>query len=136
MQFERPPLKRLARMLGHRRVINLNVYGVPREQLRVSVVHRMVHVTTAGECLRQVNATFLMPFHVDVRASRARIDHRVLTLELAAASAPQEGTLSIRADGRQLPGLVHTLVRRAKNILRCFTRRRRTVLRGLENLAH
>jgi hypothetical protein len=47
--------------------LQVDVRGVPQEQLRVMVHGRRVSVTTSGECVRAVNATYELPATVDAK---------------------------------------------------------------------
>jgi hypothetical protein len=117
------------------RTIFVDARGVPRERIRVSVRGATVEITTVGECLRQLQAHYQMPFNVDLRASRVRVQDGVLRLDLIGGKTSQAGMLPVRSCGpRLLPDRLHIVQQLKEKGGRWL--KSRSVLHGLGNLSH
>lgn len=131
-------------VLFRRRIwkLHVDVRGVPREQLHVLVHGSRVSVTTSGECVCAVDATYDLPAAVDATKSRARLEDGVLLLELRAAKrAGPRRALEIRccpsaAWKFQFRERAAAALTALWNRLRDGMRPPRSVLYGLGNLEH
>lgn len=62
--------------------LQLDVPGLSKEQLDISIEADVVRVTSKAEAPRQVKAAWRFPLEVDVAASSATLENGVLTLAL------------------------------------------------------
>lgn len=75
--------------------LSLDVPGVAREQLNVSVTGHTVRVETAGEAPRRYKFVYELPGEVDVDQTEARLADGVLTLRLGKAEAKSRRQITI-----------------------------------------
>ena len=62
--------------------LQLDVPGLSKEQLDISIEADVVRVTSKADAPRQVKAAWRFPLEVDVAASSATLENGVLTLKL------------------------------------------------------
>jgi HSP20 family molecular chaperone IbpA len=67
--------------------VQIDVPGVPREQLRVQISGTTLEVETDKECKRQLRAVYELPADIDAERTEARLQDGVLTLKLAKAAS-------------------------------------------------
>jgi HSP20 family protein len=67
--------------------LQIDVPGVPRNQLRVQISGRTVEVDTEKDCARQLRAIYQLPAEVDAERTQAHLQDGVLTLKLAKAES-------------------------------------------------
>lgn len=63
--------------------LSLDVPGIAKEQLTISIEGHQVRVGTVADAPRQYQAAYELPVEIDSPASRAKLEHGVLTLSLA-----------------------------------------------------
>ena len=63
--------------------VNLDMPGVSREDLNISVEGTIVRIETRAEARRQYKAAYELPQEIDVDATQATLENGVLTLVLA-----------------------------------------------------
>lgn len=63
--------------------VTLDLPGVAREDLAVSIEGAIVRIETKAEARRQYKAAYELPQEIDVEATTARLENGVLTLKLA-----------------------------------------------------
>ena len=63
--------------------LSLDVPGLSREDLAISIEGAVVRIESKPEAKRQVKAAYELPLDVDVSASDAKLENGVLTLKLA-----------------------------------------------------
>jgi len=63
--------------------LTLDVPGLSREDLAISIEGAVVRIESKAEAKRQVKAAYELPLEVDVTASDAKLENGVLTLKLA-----------------------------------------------------
>lgn len=63
--------------------VSLDVPGLAREHLTVTIDETTVRVESKADAPRQVRAAWSLPQAVDAAASKAKLEHGVLTLTLA-----------------------------------------------------
>jgi len=63
--------------------VTLDLPGVSREDLSISVEGKMVRLETRAEAARQYKAAYELPQDIDVDATTAKLENGVLTLTLA-----------------------------------------------------
>ena len=63
--------------------LQLDVPGLAREQLQITIEGTQVQVKNTEGAPRQVNRAWELPTPIDAAASSARLEHGVLTLTLA-----------------------------------------------------
>jgi HSP20 family molecular chaperone IbpA len=76
-------------------ILSLDVPGVPKEHLNVSVSGNRVLVETAGDAKRQYKLAYELPGDVDVDATEAQLADGVLTLRLAKAEVKRRRQITI-----------------------------------------
>ena len=67
----------------HAWTVTLDLPGVAREDLSISVEGPVVRIETKPEAKRQYKAAYELPQEIDVDATTAKLEHGVLTLQLA-----------------------------------------------------
>ena len=67
--------------------LQVDVPGVPREQLRVQISGSAVEIETDKECRRQLRARYDLPAEIDPERTEAKLQDGVLTLKLAKAAS-------------------------------------------------
>lgn len=75
--------------------LSLDVPGVPKEHLEVSLSGNRVLVQTTGEAKRQYKLAYELPGEVDVEATEAHLADGVLTLRLGKAEAKSRRQITI-----------------------------------------
>lgn len=75
--------------------LSLDVPGVAKEQLAVSVVGNTVRVETTGEAQRQYRFAYELPADVDADATEASLANGVLTLRLGKAEVKSRRQIAI-----------------------------------------
>ncbi|HYD76261.1 Hsp20/alpha crystallin family protein [Ramlibacter sp.] len=63
--------------------VTLDLPGVAREDLAVSIEGAVVRIETRAEAPRQYKAAYELPQEIDVEATSAKLENGVLTLTLA-----------------------------------------------------
>ena len=63
--------------------LSLDVPGLSRDDLAISIEGAVVRIESKAEAKRQVKAAYELPLEVDVTASDAKLENGVLTLKLA-----------------------------------------------------
>lgn len=63
--------------------LQLDVPGLAREQLQITIEGKQVQVKSVEGAPRQVHRAWELPEEIDAAASTARLEHGVLTLSLA-----------------------------------------------------
>jgi HSP20 family molecular chaperone IbpA len=63
--------------------VSLDVPGVAREELSISVEGPIVRIETQPQAKRQLKAAYELPQEIDVEATTAKLENGVLTLTLA-----------------------------------------------------
>jgi HSP20 family protein len=63
--------------------LSLDMPGVAREDLNISVDGAVVRIETKAEAKRQYNAAYELPEEIDTEATSAKLENGVLTLTLA-----------------------------------------------------
>jgi HSP20 family molecular chaperone IbpA len=63
--------------------VTLDLPGVAREELGISIEGAIVRIETKAEAKRQFKAAYELPQEIDVANTGARLEHGVLTLTLA-----------------------------------------------------
>jgi HSP20 family molecular chaperone IbpA len=63
--------------------VTLDVPGVTREDLAITIEGAIVRIETRKEARRQYKAAYELPEEIDVDATVARLENGVLTLQLA-----------------------------------------------------
>ncbi len=74
--------------------VTLDMPGITREDLSISVEGAVVRLETRAEAKRQYKAAYELPQEIDVDATRASLENGVLTLTLA-KSVPQRKVRTI-----------------------------------------
>jgi len=67
----------------HAWTVTLDLPGVAREDLSISVEGPVVRIETKPEAKRQYKAAYELPQEIDVEATSAKLENGVLTLQLA-----------------------------------------------------
>src|SRR4051794_33148635 len=80
---------------GESWTLSMDVPGVAKEELQVSIEGRMVRIETTQEAGRQVRARYELPEDVNAEASSASLENGVLTLKLAKAQPVQRRQIPI-----------------------------------------
>ena len=75
--------------------VSMDLPGVPREQLSVSIAGRGVRVETTGDAKREYKAAYELPGEIDVDASEARLENGVLSLRLAKAELKSRRQITV-----------------------------------------
>jgi HSP20 family protein len=75
--------------------LSLDVPGVAKENLGVTIVRSTVNVETQGETKRRYKFSYELPGEIDAEASQASLEHGVLTLRLAKAEVRQRRQIAI-----------------------------------------
>jgi len=63
--------------------LSLDLPGLSREDLAISIEGTVVRIESKPEAKRQVKAAYELPLQIDVSASDAKLENGVLTLKLA-----------------------------------------------------
>ena len=63
--------------------VSLDVPGIAREDLSITIEGRIVRIETRTEARRQFKAAYELPQDIDAEASAARLENGVLTLTIA-----------------------------------------------------
>ena len=63
--------------------LSLDLPGVAREDLAISIDGAIVRIETKAEAKRQYQAAYELPEAIDAEATSAKLEHGVLTLTLA-----------------------------------------------------
>jgi len=71
--------------------LNMDVPGVSREHLSISVEGRLVRVETTSEAKRQFKGLYQLPNEVDAENCEAKLENGVLTLKLAKVEQASTG---------------------------------------------
>jgi HSP20 family protein len=75
--------------------LSMDVPGVAKEHLQVSIEGRTVRIETSKEAKRQLQASYELPEEANPDASSATLEHGVLTLKLAKAQPVQRRQITI-----------------------------------------
>ena len=62
--------------------LSLDVPGLSREDLTISIEDAVVRIESKADAKRQVKASYSLPLEIDVAASQAKLENGVLTLKL------------------------------------------------------
>ncbi|HSV61551.1 MAG TPA: Hsp20/alpha crystallin family protein [Variovorax sp.] len=62
--------------------LSLDVPGLSREDLTISIEDAVVRIESKADAKRQVKASYSLPLEIDVAASEAKLENGVLTLKL------------------------------------------------------
>ena len=62
--------------------LSLDVPGVSREDLTISIEDTVVRIESKADAKRQVKASYALPLEIDAGASEAKLENGVLTLKL------------------------------------------------------
>ena len=62
--------------------LQLDVPGVPKDQLEIGIEGDVVRITSKAEAPRQVKAAWRFPLEIDTASSSAKLEHGVLMLTL------------------------------------------------------
>ena len=71
--------------------VSLDLPGVAKEHLSVSLEGKTVRVETSGEAKRQFKAAYEMPHEIDPEGCEAKLENGVLTLKLAKVEKQSTG---------------------------------------------
>jgi HSP20 family protein len=77
-------------------VVTLDLPGVAREHLNVSVTGNTLRVETTDEARRQYRAVYELPGAIDADATEAQLEHGVLTLRIGKAQARERRQIAVR----------------------------------------
>jgi HSP20 family protein len=62
--------------------LSLDVPGLAREDLTISIEDAVVRIESKADAKRQVKASYALPLEIDVATSEAKLENGVLTLKL------------------------------------------------------
>jgi HSP20 family protein len=74
--------------------VTLDVPGVAREDLAITIEGAVVRIETSGQAKRQYKAAYELPEEIDAEATSAKLENGVLTLALA-KKAPVNNTRTV-----------------------------------------
>ena len=67
--------------------VRIDVPGVPRDQLLVQISGNVAEIRSDNECPRKISAAYELPADIDADKTKAHLQDRVLTLNLAKAES-------------------------------------------------
>lgn len=73
--------------------LSLDVPGLSKEQLTISIEGRVVRIASKDDAPRSVKATYKLGSDVDMAQSRAKLEHGVLTLKFVKVAPESRQTL-------------------------------------------